>query len=65
MTPGIKLASGGPESQGSGSGKVGVRFVLAVWVSFLHRSFMLLLSSCGERVRIDAIFDLAPLDEAL
>ena len=34
----------------------------AVWVSVLQSTFRQLLSACGERERVDAIFVLVPLD---
>ena len=37
----------------------------AVLVSGLQSAFMQLLSACDEREKVDAIFDLVPLDEAL
>ena len=45
----------------------------AVWVSVLQSTLIQLLSACGgrerererEREKVDAIFDLVPLDEAL
>ena len=45
--------------------RVRARFVF--WVSVLQSTFMQLLSACGvcERARVDAIFDVVPLDEAL
>ena len=37
----------------------------AVCVSVLQSTIMQLLLACGERERVDAIFDLAALDEGL
>ena len=41
-----------------------VRVRFAFWVSVLQSTSMQLLSACGERERVDTIFDLAPLHEA-
>ena len=49
----------------------GLDLHFAVLVSVLQSNFMQLLSACGERERerererVDAIFDLVPLDEVL
>ena len=53
---------------GSGSGLglgLGLGLDLHFGFSFLQNTFMQLLSACGVRERVYAIFDLVPLDEAL
>ena len=44
---------------------LGLDLHFAVLVSVLQSIFMQLLSACGVRERVDTIFDLLPLDEAL